>query len=414
MSPAMYINQKLFEQIVSAHRDLLPAYVYDLDVVKSKYNQIKSMFASYENTDILYAMKANWNRDIVRTLCDEGAGLDTVSPAEIYYARKLGVDCSRMMFNVNNMTEADMHEVHKLGVLFSIGSLDELEMYGKHYPGDSICIRFNPLSSGVGAGEHEFVQTSGKDAKFGILLEHKNLAAAIVKKYNLKVVGVHKHTGSCIIEKGVFIQAVKGLLSVVKGNDFPDLQFVDFGGGFYVRYKDADADFDYQGFADEVIGLVEETNKALGKKLQIKFEPGKFLSAECGYLVAEVTSVKDNGGYKIAGTNSGMNHLMRPVLYGAHHEVFNISNPGGTKYEYDVVGNICESSDFFAKRRAVPEIRKGDFLAIGNAGGYVETMSSFYNMRQLPSVLVIRDGKVSLTRKRIGHAEMAELVFDKF
>ena len=409
----MYINQKLFEQIVSTHRDRLPAYVYDLDVVKSKYNQLKSMFSAYDNVQILYAMKANWNRDVVKTLCGEGAGLDTVSPAEIYYAKKLGIDCSRMMFNVNNMTEADMHEVRKLGVLFSIGSLDELEMYGKHYPGDSICIRINPLSHAK-AGEHEYVQTTGRDAKFGILLEHKNLATDIVKKYNLKVVGLHKHTGSCIIEGDTFIQAVKRLLSVANGSDFSDLQFVDFGGGFYVRYRDSDENFDYQGFADEVIGLVEETNKILGKKLQIKFEPGKFLSAECGYLVAEVTSVKDNNGYKIAGTNSGMNHLMRPVLYGAHHEVFNISNPGGAKYEYDVVGNICESADFFAKRRAVPEIRKGDFLAIGNAGGYVETMSSFYNMRQLPSVIIVKDGKVCLTRKRISHMEMAELVFDNF
>ena len=406
------MNQKLFEQITSNYKDLLPAYVYDLDVVKSKYNQLKSLFSSYKNVKILYAMKANWNRDVVQTLCGEGAGLDTVSPAEVYYAKTLGVNSADIMFTANNMTESDMQEVHKLGVMFSIGSLSELEMYGKHYPGDSISIRFNPLNAKV--GEHEFVQTTGRDAKFGILLEHKNLAVDIVKKYNLKVVGIHKHTGSCILEKDIFIQAVKGLLSVAKANDFPDLQIVDFGGGFYVKYSAADADFDYQGFADEVIGLVEEVNSALGKTLQINFEPGKFLSAECGHLIVEVAGVKDNNGYKIAGTNSGMNHLMRPVLYGAYHEVYNISNPGGAKCEYDVVGNICESGDFFAKRRAVPEIRKGDFLAIGNAGGYVETMSSFYNMRQLPSVVIIKDGKVSLTRKRISNEAMAKLVLDNF
>ena len=406
------MNRKVFEQIVSNYKDLLPLYVYDLDVAKNKYNQLKSLFSSYENVKFLYAMKANWNRDVVRTLCGEGAGLDTVSPAEIYYAKSLGIDTSRMLFTANSMLESDMHEIRKLGVMFSIGSLDELEMYGKHYPGDSISIRFNPLS--VKAGEHKFVQTTGKDAKFGILLEHKSLALDIVKKYKLKVVAIHKHTGSCIVQKDIFIQAIKGLLSVAKTNDFPDLQTVDFGGGFYVKYSGADADFDYQGFANEVIGLVEEANKVLGKKLQITFEPGKFLSAECGYLLTEVAIVKDNDGYKIAGTNSGMNHLMRPVLYGAYHEVFNISNPNGVKNEYDIVGNICESGDFFAKRRAVPEIRKGDFLAIGNAGAYVETMSSFYNMRQLPSVVTIKDGKVNLTRKRISNQAMAQLMLDNF
>ena len=408
----MHTNLTLLEQITLDCKDLLPAYVYDLDVVKSKYARLESLFSSYGNVKILYAMKANWNREIIRTLCNEGAGLDTVSPAEIYYAQKLGIDCSRMLFTVNNMTESDMHEVHKLGVMFSIGSLDELEMYGKHYPGDSIYVRFNPLSGKV--GEHEFVQTTGKDAKFGIMLEHKHLALYIINKYGLKVVGLHKHTGSCIAEKDKFIQAVKGLLSVANTVDFPHLQAVDFGGGFYVKYSDADEDFDYQGFVSEVINLVEETNKILDKRLQINFEPGKFLAAECGHLIVEVTSVKDNDGYRIAGTNSGMNHLMRPALYGAYHEVYNISNPDGVKYEYDVVGNICESADFFAKRRSIPEIRKGDFLAIGNAGGYVETMSSFYNMRSIPSVIIIRDGQASLTRMRFDHQMTAQLMLDNF
>ena len=408
----MRIDQKLFEQIASDYRDLLPAYVYNLDVVKAKYRQLKSLFSSYPDVNILYATKANWNRDVIKTLYAEGAGLDTVSPAEIYYAKKLGIDCSRMLFTANNMTESDMHEIHELGVMFTIGSLDELEMYGKSYPGDSICMRFNPLSAK--AGEHEFVQTTGKDSKFGILLEHSKVALEIVRKYNLKVVGLHKHTGSCIIEKDKFILAVKGLLSLANTNDFADLQAVDFGGGFYVKYSDSDPDFDFQGFANEVIKLVEETNKRLGKRLQIRFEPGKFLSAECGHLVAEVMSTRDNNGYKIAGTNSGMNHLMRPALYGAHHEVFNISNPGGKEYEYDIVGNICESTDFFAKRRSLPEIRKGDFLVIGNAGGYVETMSSFYNMRPLPSVIIVRDGKVSLARKIASHETMAQFAFDNF
>ncbi|MDR2338080.1 MAG: diaminopimelate decarboxylase [Deltaproteobacteria bacterium] len=414
----MNLNYELFNHIVEMFRGQLPVYVYDLDFIREKYRKLKALFTGYTKdggeTHILYAMKANWSPSVIKALYEEGAGIDVVSPAEIFYANALGVPLERMLFTVNNISETDLHEICLVGTpLFNLGSLDELELYGKNYPGSKVCIRFNPLL-GIKAGAHKFVQTTGKEAKFGILLEHKEQVLEIVKKHNLKVIGLHQHTGSCIIEHEKFAAAIKGLLSVAEPQDFPNLEFVDFGGGLYVRYADNDSDFDYQSFANEVIGLLELTNQKYNKKLRLHFEPGKFLSAECGYLITEVMSVKDNQGYKIAGTNSGMNHLMRPVLYDAWHEVFNLSNPQGQKFEYDVVGNICESGDFFAKRRLVPEIRKGDVLVLGNAGAYCETMSSFYNMRSLPAEVVVQNANPILTRKRLSNTEFAKFMLGQY
>ncbi len=394
--------------------DQLPAYIYDLNIVKQKFAMFQKLFSAYPATRFLYAMKANWNKAIIKKLDANSASFDTVSPAEVHYLNQLGIDLQKVMFTANNSTLAEMQDIHKsfkTPPLFNIGSLDELEEYGKLFPNDNVCLRFNPVIGAEGkAGGHTFMQTTGQDVKFGILITDKDKAIAICKKYNLNIIGIHKHTGSCIAEKEKFISAIQTLLSLVNKNDFPNLKFVDFGGGFYVPYSPTDITFDYENFANEVISLVKSTNTKYGKELEILFEPGKSLVAECGTLLTTVISVKNNAGFKIIGTNSGMNHLMRPVLYNAYHKIDNLTATSNGKEIYDIVGNICESGDFFAKRREINTTKKGDILAIRNAGAYCETMGGIYNLRQPPAVVIIDGEQFCITRKRISNKEFAETI----
>lgn len=381
-----------------------PLYVYDGDLIVERYKELFKHI-SWPKLKILYAMKANYNVGILNLLKKNNASIDTVSPSEVYLALKLGFDKEDILFTANNITQQEMHEISKTGVLFNIGSLSEFRKYAEAYPGSEVSLRFNP---DVYAGEHKHVKTGGALTKFGILLSDVRIIKEIANRFKMKLVGLHEHTGSGISDTEKIYESINNLLSIANKDDFPDLKFIDFGGGLKVPYSPASTRINYAHFGKKITKIFSEFCSRYGRQLEIYFEPGKYVVAEAGNLIVEINTLKNNRERLIAGSNSGFNHLIRPLLYGSYHQIENISNPQGPQMVYDVCGNICETGDCFAEQRELPEIREGDKLVIKNAGAYCYSMGSIYNLRSMPSELLVADGKEYLITKRISNEELAD------
>jgi len=381
-----------------------PFYIYDTDIAVACFKEIESAFP-WPKTKIYYAMKANYNPHLLRALKRAGARIDAVSVAEALLALQLGFKPRDILYTANSTSDEDMRLMHGRGLLINIDCLSALERFGKLFPGSDVCARFNP---DVVAGEDVKVQTSGDATKFGILLEDAPKALAIARKYKLKIVGLHEHIGSGIDSTAKVFKGMDDLLNLALRHDFKDLRFIDFGGGFKPPYRAGEKRIDYAAFGKKAARKFASFCKKYGRDLELYFEPGKYVSAECGMLVVRANTIKRNRQRLIAGTDSGFGHLIRPVFYGAHHHVVNLSNPKGKLKNYDVCGNICESGDLFAQDRDLPEIREGDYLGILNAGGYCFAMASIYNLRPLPAEIVIQKGKASVSRKRLSPQELAD------
>ncbi len=397
----MKINSSL---LISLARQFgTPLYVYDAELIRKKYAELLSCFL-YQKTKLFYAMKANYNPEVLKILLQEGASIDAVSPAEVLLALKLGFKPGQILFTANMMTDAEMDEVQQTGVLFNIGSLSELERYGKKYSENDVCIRFNP---DVVAGHHEKVRTGGKDTKFGITLDKVDEVTKIAKKYSLKIIGIHEHTGSGIPETVDMVSGMKNILEIVTPKNFPNLEFVDFGGGFKISYT-RDKQVDYNSFGREVSKLMKEKSSPFGRELAMFFEPGRFLVAETGYLLVRATTIKKNSEKVIVGVDSGFPQLIRPMFYDAYHHIVNLSNPNGNKKKYDIAGNICETGDYFATNRELPEIREGDIVAICDAGAYCYSMGGKYNLRAMPAEVIFEKGEGRLITKRLSNEELVK------
>lgn len=364
-----------------------PLYVYDKAVIERQFNALNKAI-KYPNKRINYAVKANSNIHILKLLRKLGAYADTSSPGEVWLALEAGFKPRDILFTGNNLTEKELGFVLGKKIFINADSLTQLEKIGKYRPGSKVGVRINPS---YGAGHHDHVITAGPNCRFGI--SHKEIKdiKKIVKKYNLKITGLHQHIGSGILDAKKYLKAVDILLETAK--EFENLEFIDFGGGFGIPYNPKDKELDIEKLGRELSDKFAKFCKARGKELALYVEPGRFLVGEAGTLLAQVTAVqKTPAGELVAGTNSGMTHLIRPALYGAHHEIENISNPKGRKKKITVSGNICESTDVFAKGRLIKTVREGDILAIKNTGAYGMAMASRFNGRLLP-VGILVDGK---------------------
>lgn len=383
-----------------------PLFVYNADLIVARYRGLYE-YIKWPKLKILYAMKANYNIGIMNLLKNYNAFLDTVSPAEVHLALKLGFRIEDVLYTANNITKEEMFEIQKTGVLFNIDSLSSLKKYAEAFPGSEVCLRFNP---DVYAGEHKHVKTGGDLTKFGILLTDVNAVKEITDKYKIKVVGLHEHTGSGIGETDKVYESMNNLLNIADPKIFPHLKFIDFGGGLKVPYKPTSKKIDFAIFGEKITSIFSDFCSRYGRELEMYFEPGKYIVAESGYLIMEVNTIKNNRGRLIAGTNSGFNHLIRPMLYGSYHQIENISNPNGELKNYDVCGNICETGDCFAEQRELSEIREGDKLVIKNAGAYCYSMGSIYNLRSMPSELLVEGGNEYLITKRFSNEELADSI----
>ena len=380
-----------------------PLFVYDADVMLERYRDL-FRFIPHENLLVHYALKANYNPALLTMLRDAGAGIDAVSPGEVVLALKLGFAPEKIIYTANNMTDAEFDRVMKTGVTVNIGSLSRLKKCAANYPGARICLRFNP---DVCDGDNVMTMTGGDLTKFGILLDDADEAKKIADSGNLHIVGLHEHTGSGLQHAESVLKSMDNLMAIAVPERFGELEFLDFGGGFKVPYKEDEARIDYVAMGAQITEKFRNFCSKYGKELLMRFEPGKYLSAECGTLIMEVNTIKHNRSRTIAGCNSGFPQLIRPVLYGAYHRIENLTNPSGKPALYDVCGNICETGDRFAEQRELPEIREYDLLAVKNAGAYCFSMGSVYNLRPMPAEVVVANGEVADFRPALSDEELA-------
>ncbi len=372
-----------------------PLYVYDEETIRIRFRELKQSLEILSNKKILYACKANSNVEIIKILAEEGAGMDVVSPGEVFTCLKAGCKSEDILFTGNNMTNEEIDYSVRENVLLNIGDLSTLERYGKKYPGTNVCVRINP---DVGGGHHDHVITGGPESKFGIYFTDVKEILAISEKYKLKVVGIHQHIGSNILEEETFLKAIDVLLKTAK--ELPALDFIDFGGGLGIPYKPEQQRLNLIELKKQASEHFKNFCQQYGRDVSFWVEPGRFLVGESGSLLTTVNTVKTNPGYKYVGTDSGFNHLVRPTMYGSYHEIVNTSNINGKKELVTVCGNICESGDIFARDRELPEINEGDVLAILNGGAYGFAMASNYNTRPLPAEVLVNKDSAKLIRRR--------------
>lgn len=371
-----------------------PLYLYDQETIRERISELKSKLGVYPQTKFLYAIKANYNPHIVKFIISQGLGIDAVSIEDVKMALFCGAKPEDIMYTENNISDAEMKETQKLGALLNIGSLSRLEKFGQRFPGKNICLRINPE---VGAGSHQTNITGGPDSKFGIAYKDFAQAIEISRQYKLNIIGLHQHIGSGWLETKEILRSIPIILQ--EALHVPSLKFVDFGGGFGVPYRPNQQRLDLAELGKVYAQKFTDFCKKYGRPLELRFEPGRYVVAEAGHLLAQVTTLKDIGKM-IAGLNTGMNHLVRPAMYGSYHPVTNISNPEGKKKKYDVCGNVCESADFFAKSRMIPEIHEGDILSVEVAGAYGMSMASMYQLRPLPPEVLVSGSEHKLIRKR--------------
>jgi diaminopimelate decarboxylase len=371
-----------------------PVYVYDAHKIESQYKRLTLAFNKVKHVKINYAVKALSNISILKFMNKLGAGLDTVSIQEVKLGLVAGYKPEDIIYTPNGVSLQEIEDVAKLGAQINIDNLAILEQFGNAHPDIPVCIRINPH---VMAGANTNISVGHIDSKFGISIHQTPHILRIVKNTGMRINGIHMHTGSDILDIEVFLYASEILFETAK--HFKDLDFIDFGSGFKVPYKEGDIETDIEEFGEKLTTRFKAFCKNYSKELTLAFEPGKFLVSEAGYFLTKVNAVKQTTSTVFAQVDSGFNHLIRPMLYGSKHEIINISNENGKQRFYSVVGYICET-DTFANNRRINEINDGDILAFKNAGAYCFTMASNYNSRYRPAEVLWYNDKAHLIRKR--------------
>ncbi len=371
-----------------------PTYVYNGDVIVGQYRQLLKAFRPLD-VKLHYAMKALSNVNVLRLLLHEGSGLDAVSIEEVHLGLRAGFSPDKIMYTPNGVHFEEICEAVDLGVHINIDNLTTLEKFGQRY-GNTVpcCVRINPH---IMAGGNSHISVGHIDSKFGISIHQLRHVVRLAEHYAMRIIGLHMHTGSDIIDAQVFLRGADLLYEAA--TQFKDLVFLDFGSGFKVAYKEGDISTDIQEVGKAIRDSFLQFCESYGRELELWFEPGKFIVSESGHLLVQTNIIKQTTSTVFVGVNSGQNHLIRPMFYNAYHHIENISNPKGEERLYSVVGYICES-DTFGYDRLLNEVREGDILAIRNAGAYGMSMSNQYNSRLRPAEVLILDGKPHLIRRR--------------
>jgi diaminopimelate decarboxylase len=371
-----------------------PLYVYDADKIASQIKRLNDAFSGI-NLKLKYATKALSNISVLKWMKKHGTGLDVVSIQEAYLGLKAGFEPKDILYTPNCVSIDEIVEAVDLGLMINIDNISILEQFGHRYHDTvPVCVRLNPH---IMAGGNSKISTGHIDSKFGISILQMRHLLRVIENYNINVIGLHIHTGSDILDSEVFLRGTEIIFEAAE--DFPNLDFIDFGSGFKVAYKEGDITTDIEELGKEVSIRFKEFCKKRGKDLELLFEPGKFLVSEAGYFLSKVNVIKTTPATVFVGLDTGMNHLLRPMMYDAYHQIENISNPSDTQRVYTVVGYICETDTFGTDRR-LSEVRQGDIITIKNAGAYGFSMASNYNSRYRPAEVLVHDGKDQLIRKR--------------
>ena len=382
------------EQLLSIASEFgTPVYVYHAEKISEQFNKLKQAFRSFDSK-IFYAAKSLSNVNVLKYIQSIGASLDCVSINEVKLGLLSGFTKDNILYTPNCVDFNEILEAKELGVNINIDNISILEQFGNKF-GNSypVCIRLNPH---IMAGGNFKISTGHVDSKFGISIHQMRHIERIVKTTNLHVTGIHMHTGSEIKDINVFLMGLEVMFSMAE--HFPTLRYIDLGSGFKVPYQPGDTETDVNLLGEKVAEAFSKFETETGKKIQVWFEPGKYLVSQAGYFVVKANVIKQTPATVFVGVNSGFNHLIRPMMYEAYHHIENISNPNGTERIYTVVGNICET-DTFAWDRTLTEVREGDYLVFYNAGAYGFEMSSNFNSRLKPAEVLVKDGKATMIRK---------------
>jgi diaminopimelate decarboxylase len=371
-----------------------PLYVYDAEKIVHQLRTLKTAFSA-SDVKIKYAAKALTNLSVLKLLRAYGSDVDVVSIEEAQLALRAGFQSSQIMFTPSGVDFAEITEGVKLKLTINLDNLSVLEKFGQKFQGTyPASIRLNPH---IMAGGNYKISTGHSNSKFGISVYQLPEIHDVVKKHKMHINGLHIHTGSDITESEVFLKMADILFGVAR--DFPHLRFLDFGSGFKVAYKEDDIVTNVYDLGLKLTKVFNDFCQSYGRKLELHFEPGKFIVSEAGVLLVKVNVVKSTPSLTFVGVDSGLNHLLRPMMYDAYHDIVNISNPTGPMKLYTVVGYICET-DTFGSDRKLHEVREGDILAIKNAGAYGYSMSSNYNSRLRPAEVLLLNGQAKLIRQR--------------
>ena len=371
----------------------LPLFVYDAQTITDQIANLKKAF-NVPSLEIHYACKALSTISILYHIYQQGCGIDTVSPGEITMALKAGVPPEKISFTPSGVLTEEYAFAIERGVHIHADQFEVLKWLDINYPGISVTLRFNP---GIQAGGHPKLQVGSHGSKFGFLSSQVEDLKLLTDSLSIRVKGVHMHLGSDISDSDSFDRAYDYLLSIAML--WPDtIEHVDLGGGFKIPYHPDDHSIDIIPFGEKVSERFTAFQKELGRDIILVIEPGKFVVSSSGFLLMEVTNVRHVGEVAMAYVQSGFNHFLRPMNYGAYHHIINLSNSDGPIEIYDVVGNLCET-DTFAIQRPLNEIRAGDILCLLNAGAYGYTMASNYNGRPRPAEVLVKGNETQLIRR---------------
>jgi diaminopimelate decarboxylase len=384
-----------------ARRFGTPLYLYSARTIHERYEQFDRAFDDVSHT-VCYSVKANSNLSLVRLLAKKGAGFDIVSGGELQ--RVLAADrkaAKKVVFSGVGKTRAEITDALKVGILlFNVESESELEALAecgaqlrKHAP---FALRVNP---DVAAETHPYISTGLHKHKFGVpIAAARPLYSQAAKESYLRVCGVSVHIGSQITDATPFGEAMSRVAELVRQlrSDGHKIDYVDAGGGLGISYENAKADFDAQ--VRQYAKILTAPLRGLGIRLLL--EPGRSIVGPSGALLTKVIYKKSNNGKRFFIVDGAMNDLIRPALYGAHHEILPVVRNRGPKEASDIVGPVCETGDFFARNREMRGVQEGDLLAIMDAGAYGMALASNYNTRPRPAEVLVAGRTAKLIRKR--------------
>jgi diaminopimelate decarboxylase len=376
-----------------------PLYAYDAAVIRAQMARVKNAFAALPFQPF-YAMKANGALAILRMVREGGFGCDCVSPGEIFIARRAGFTPEQIWFTCSNVSDDDLRAVGDPSIVINVNSVSEIDRILRLDLTNPIALRVNP---DVGAGHHADVVTAGGGVKFGIDLAEIDDARMIVEDSGRRVVGLHAHIGSGVNELAPLLESARRLLELSGG--FANLRFLNFGGGLSIPYRPGEREFPIDAYGHQLAAMADRPLRERG--LTAILEPGRYVVAQSGTLIARVTAKRISGGLTWIGCDTGFNHLVRPSKYGAYHHIVNASRQSEAKEEVVVAGNLCESGDVFTRNaaseietRTVDLTQPGDLIAFRDAGAYGFSMASHYNARLLPPEVMVDGDEITLIRER--------------
>jgi diaminopimelate decarboxylase len=376
-----------------------PLYVYDAAVIRRQIANVKRAFSALPVRPF-YAMKANANLAILRLIRDEGFGCDAVSPGEIYLAKRAGFESKDIWFTCSNVSDDDLLAIHDPDIVINVNSMSEIDRIIALDLPNRIALRVNP---DVGAGHHVDVVTAGIGVKFGIDISELASARMVVEDSGRRVVGLHAHIGSGIDHIEPLLESARRLLEVAA--EFDHLRWINFGGGISIPYHPEESQFPIDEYGAELTRVADHLLRARG--LEAIVEPGRYMVAQSGTLLARVTARRVSYGMTWLGVDTGFNHLVRPSKYGAYHHITNCDPRSDGFEDVIVAGNLCESGDVFTRdshgnvlTRHIERTKVGDLLAFHDAGAYGFSMASHYNARLLLPEVLVDGGDVTVIRER--------------